>query len=181
VYTGHFGVALGAAGLAPRLPLGWLILAAFGGDLVEGVVALAGVDDPTRVWSHSLPATVGIGLALGLLRWGTGGRVGEALLLTVVGATHTPLDLLTAVKAWWPGQPPVGLGLYERPLLEGALELLVISLGWWVWQRRRTRPDAPRALRWAPLLVLVAAQLAGTAFHLSTDRPADPGRSKFIR
>jgi hypothetical protein len=181
VYTGHFGIALGAAGLAPRLPLLWLILASFGADLTEGLVALAGVDDPTRVWSHSLPATLAVGLVLAVTWRLRGGRPAEALLLVGVSLSHSALDLITARKAWWPGLPPVGLELYDHPLPEGLLELLVVAAGWWLWQRHCPPPGIPRALRWAPLLLLVAAQVAGTGYFVLSDRPADTGKSKFIR
>ena len=43
MYTGHLGVALGAEGLRPAVPLGVLVVAALASDLADAVAGLAGV------------------------------------------------------------------------------------------------------------------------------------------
>jgi hypothetical protein len=180
VYTGHFGLALAGAGLARRLPLWLLILATFAADIIEGVLAAFYVDDPTRVWSHSLPVTLGAGVVLAVGWMLAGGRWTEGLLLVVVSASHTGLDFITAVKAWWPGRPVAGLDLYHQPLLNGVLEISLCLAGWFLWWRALPLSRRRSVMAWGPLGMLVIAQLAATAYFAWT-APSTPGLSKFIR
>src|SRR5688572_11508485 len=113
MFTGHFAVALAAAGRSPTLPLGLLIVAAFVGDLTEAVVAALNVPDPTRAWSHSLPATAAAGLCLALAWRLAGGSCADALVLVLVSVSHSALDFLTGHKTIWPGVAPMGLHLYR--------------------------------------------------------------------
>jgi hypothetical protein len=180
VYTGHFGLALAGAGLARRLPLWLLILATFAADIIEGVVAAFHINDPTRVWSHTLPVTLGAGAVLALGWMLAGGRWTEGLLLVVVSASHTALDFITAVKAWWPGQPVAGLDLYKQPLLNGVLEIGLCLVGWALWWRALPLSRRRTVMAWVPLGVLVAAQLAAMAYY-EWFEPSGGGLSKFIR
>lgn len=181
MYSGHFAIALAGAGAARRLPLALLITAAFASDIIEGVVAAFNVVDPTRVYSHTLPVSVGAGALLGLawLLWG--GRAFEAFVLVVVSATHTGLDLITSKKSWWPGEPIAGLILYEHPWLDGVLEASMCALGW-AWYLSALPPARRKGwLALAPLLLLFVAQLAA-AVHLVWFEPArDQALSKFVR
>jgi hypothetical protein len=182
MFTGHFAVALAAAGRSRGLPLGVLIVAAFIGDLTEAIVAALNVADPTRAWSHSLPATAAAGIGLALVWRIVGGLWMEAFVLVLVSISHSALDFLTGYKTMWPGVPPMGLDLYKRPVLEYFIELAAVIGGWSVW--RSAVPAEPRAKApvWLMLAMLIGAQtlvLAGMLI-LGPDIDND-AMSKFVR
>jgi hypothetical protein len=182
VYTGHFAVALAAAGRARTIPLWLLIVAAFASDLAEGVVAAFGVGDPTRVWSHSVPAAVGAGLVLAVTWRITGGswRAGGIIVLT--SASHTLLDFTTAVKTVWPGARPMGMHLYSHAYLDFLVEGGVCVLGWAVWRASLPPEQRHRRLAWAALGTLLIAQAIASAHILLFGTIGDPDAlSKFVR
>lgn len=180
--AGHFAVALAAAGRKRTLPMGLLIIAAYSGDLVEGLVAAVNVPDATRVWSHSIPATAIAGIILGIGRRLSGGTWSEMAVLTLVSISHSALDFFTGYKTIWPGFEPTGLRLYAYPIAESVFELIAIVGGWFIWrsavpvQRRRS------AYVWSMLALLVASQAAVVAGVLLFDVRTEPAAmSKFVR
>ena len=182
MFTGHFAVALAGAGTARALPLWLLIAAAFGGDLTEAGVALFRINDPTRVWSHSIPATATLGAVLGGGWKLAGGTWREAAVLFAAAASHSALDFVTASKEFVPGAPRIGLNLYAHPFADGVLEGAMGFAGWAIW--RRALPAGQRASTPSRLMLgtLVAAQVVATVSlaywgaNLATE-----GLSKFIR
>jgi membrane-bound metal-dependent hydrolase YbcI (DUF457 family) len=182
MFTGHFAVALAAAGRSPRLPLGLLIVAAFIGDFTEAVVAALDVPDPTRAWSHSIPATAAAGLCLALAWRLAGGTWSEALVLLLASVSHSALDFLTGQKTMWPGMAPMGLNLYRRPVPEYAMEIAAVAVGWLLW--RSAVPSEQRSSRpvWLMLVMLVGVQTAVFAgmLILGPDSGSD-AMSKFVR
>lgn len=181
MYTGHFAVALGASGAARRIPLALLVAAAFGSDLVEGALAAFNVNDPSRVWSHSLPAAAALGAVLALGWRAFGGTWREAGVVLLVAMTHTGLDLVTARKAWWPGEPRVGLMLYARPLLDAAVEGTMVVLAWLAW--RGSVDPSRRGSRavWGMLATLLAAQVAAMLYFKFGPGADLSALSKFVR
>jgi hypothetical protein len=130
MFVGHLAAALAGKRLAPRAPLGALVAAAFGLDLLWPVLLLAGVEqvriDPGNTaftplafdsypWSHSLSMAIIWGIVVGraaaaLMRHARAGLiVGLAVISHWVldGVTHRP-DL-----PLWPGGPKVGMGLWN--------------------------------------------------------------------
>jgi hypothetical protein len=182
MFAGHFAVALAAAGRSRGLPLGVLIAAAFIGDLTEAVVAASNVSDPTRAWSHSVPATGAAGLCLALIWRLRGGSWTEAFAVLLVALSHSALDFLTGYKTMWPGVPPAGLNLYRHPVIEYVLELAAIAGGWSVW--RSALPEGRRGSTpvWLMAAMLVGAQTALLAGMLifGPDMDSD-AMSKFVR
>lgn len=182
MYTGHFGVALVAAGGSRRIPLWLLITAAFGSDLLEGVVAIPHVQDPTRVWSHSLPMTAALGAVLALGWKLAGGTWRECVTVCLVTMSHVVLDLVTAEKTFWPGADPVGLNLYQYPLADTIVEALVCVAGWRIWRASLTPDRRQSAVAWSPLVVLLGVQGLAYAHLLIFGSTPDPDAlSKFIR
>jgi hypothetical protein len=181
MYTGHFAVALAAAGAARRVPIGLLVVAAFGSDLLEAVYAAFGVNDWTRVWSHSLPATAAIGVVFALGWRAFGGRWSEGALLCAVAMTHTGLDLVTGVKAWWPGQPRAGLGWYGRPAADALIEWAMVGVAWNVWRSSIPNERRNSVAAFAMVALLVVAQGIAVAYF-AFGGGGDPGAlSKFLR
>jgi hypothetical protein len=181
MYTGHFAVALGAAGRARTVPLWLLIVAAFASDLVEGVVAACNVSDPTRVWSHSVPAAVGAGVALAAMWKASGGSWRSAAIIMLTSASHTLLDFTTAVKTVWPGTQPMGMHLYQHAYLDFLVEGAVCVVGWAVWRASLPEPRV-RRLAWVALATLLVAQAIASAHILIFGTIGDPDAlSKFVR
>lgn len=182
MFTGHFAIALGAAGRNARLPLGLLIGAAFAGDVTEAFVAAFNEPDPTRAWSHSLPATAIAGTALALVWRARGGAVGETITILSVALSHTFLDFLTGYKTLIPGLPPFGLQLYTLPLVDYALEVAAVLAGWRIW--RSSLPPGARSNEsaWSMLAMLLVAQTAVSAGAILLGPDLSPdGMSKFVR
>lgn len=182
MFTGHFAAALAGAGASRRLPLSLLIVAAFAADLSEGVVAAFNVNDPTRVWSHSLPATTAVGVLLALAWKAAGGSWRDSGLLLVVAMSHTALDFVTAVKTVWPGTRPMGFHLYRHRYADWAVEAACCVAGWLVWRASLNAERRRSALVWSMLIVLLLVQsvllLQGYGFALTLDPDA---LSKFVR
>lgn len=182
MFTGHFAAALSGAGTSRRLPLGLLIGAAFGADILEGILAAFRVNDPTRVLSHSIPATAAIGLVLAVGWRLAGGTWREAFIVLVVAISHSALDYFTAVKTMWPGSRPVGLNLYSRRYLEPAIEAVLCVAGWAVWRASLTHAQRRSAAAWSMLIVLLAAQGAALVAVIAGIAHADwDSLSKFVR
>jgi len=157
MFVGHTAVALAAKSRAPEVPLGWLVAAAFGLDLLWPIFLLTGLERVSIVpgataftplvfdsypWSHSLLMACAWGLcAAALVRW-RGMTGGVALLVGGVVVSHWVLDFVTHAPDMplWPGSSPrVGLGLWRSVpatlLVEGALFVAGIAL-----YARATRP-----------------------------------------
>ena len=182
MYTGHFAAALTAAGRARTVPLWLLIVAAFGSDLVEGLVAALNVSDPTRVWSHSVPAAVGAGIALAAMWKATGGSWRGAAIIVLTAASHTLLDFTTAVKTVWPGARPVGMHLYSHAYLDFLVEGTVCVVGWMVWRASLPVEARGRRIAWIALGTLLVAQAVASAHILIFGTIGDPDAlSKFVR
>lgn len=149
MFAGHLAVALAAKAAEPKAPLGALVAATFGIDLIWPALLLAGAEsvsiEPGATaftplsfdaypWSHSL-AMVAV---WSLLAWGLARGLGvaprAAALIGGVVLSHWVLDLVVHRPdlPLWPGGPEAGLGLWNSIggtiLLEGALFVGAILL-----------------------------------------------------
>lgn len=136
---GHFGVAFAARARWPRLSLAWLLLATMAPDLWR--VALAGTGMPmafTTRYSHVLPWSALLALALGIVALITFRSRLAALVTIVVVLSHILLDAISGEKALWPGGP-AGLNVEYYQQLEFVIEA---ALAWYGWRllRRSARP-----------------------------------------
>ena len=152
MYAGHIGIATGARARRPDVPLALLIVAALLPDLLVHPVF------------HTVPAVVVLVVAayvVGLRRWDRE----VAMVLSALVASHFLVDLLTSNLDVWPGgDVEIGLGLYDVPLLDFALEGTVIILGWLAWRRSL---QGALAQRTRPMLVLLLASQAVFALFVS--------------
>lgn len=149
MFAGHLGVALGAKVVEPKAPLGALVAASFGIDLLWPILLLAGAEsvsiEPGATaftplsfdaypWSHSLAMV----LLWGVLAWGLARVLGRsnrvAVVIGGVLVSHWVLDFVTHRPdlALWPGGPLVGLGLWNSIpgtfLLEGLIFAGAVAL-----------------------------------------------------
>ena len=171
--AGHYSAAFVAKAVAPRAPFWALVLAAQLVDVFWAGFVLLGVEhlrlDPAlpsnpldlyhMPWTHSLPAAIAWSVAAGAIcRWGLKwpGRVSG--MVGAVVFSHWLLDWLVHRPdlLLWPGGDKVGLGLWNYPVPEQALEIGLLGLAGMAWAWTAAR--AGKGL-FAPL-VFVTALLA---------------------
>jgi membrane-bound metal-dependent hydrolase YbcI (DUF457 family) len=164
MFAGHLAVALGAKRAAPRVPLGMLVGASFGLDLLWPLLLLAGIEhvriDPGNTamtplafdhypWSHSLAMALVWGIVLGIVVFVRRRTASTGVLVGAVVVSHWLLDFVVHRPdlPLWPGGPEVGLGLWHSVpgtlLVEGALLVAGIEL------YRRAFPPRSGTGRWA--------------------------------
>ena len=153
MFIGHFAPALIAATHkdAPRLPVlmvaGQLVDWAFfallltGAEkmrLTPGISAMNPLDLYHMPYTHSLLGSVIFATGFGALVWlMTRNRTG-ALIAAAVVLSHWFLDLLVHVPdLTLTGQPPkMGFGLWNHPMLEMPLEIVLTFGALWFYARR---------------------------------------------
>lgn len=126
--AGHFGVAALVARARPRLSLWWLAPAAIAPDLLDIAYAATGVCNPSGLYSHTVPAALLLGGVIAGAAVLAGRRETAAASLALV-LLHLPLDYVTGRKLLWPGGELHGLMLYDRPLANLALDMLLLAAG----------------------------------------------------
>jgi hypothetical protein len=174
MFVGHYAASLAAKAAEPRAPLWTYVIAAQFMDIGWAGLVAAGVEkvrvDPSlpgsaldlyyMPWTHSLPGALAWSLAGGLLaRLVLKLPARAAALIGTVVFSHWLLDLLVHRPdlAVWPGGSKLGLGLWNAPVVEQAVEigLLAVAGAWWVGERvREGRRIWPAALFLAGLVVL---------------------------
>jgi len=181
MFVGHYSASLAAKAIEPRAPLWTYVIAAQLMDVGWASLVMAGVEkvrvDPSlpgssldlyhMPWTHSLPGALVWSLAGALLaRVVLKLPIRAALLIGAVVFSHWLLDLLVHRPdlELWVGGPKLGLGLWNFPVPEQAVEigLVAVAGAWWVGQRvRQGRRIWPAALFLAGLVALqIVAMLA---------------------
>jgi len=156
MFVGHYAAALAAKAVQPKAPLWTYVLGAQLIDVAWGVLVLAGVEKLSfdralpgsplvlsyMPFTHSLPAALLWAVAAGLVA----ALVlklprAAALAIGLVVFSHWALDFLVhrADLPLWFGGPKVGLGWWNYPVPEQALEvgLLAVAVSAWSWRRGR--------------------------------------------
>jgi DNA-directed RNA polymerase subunit RPC12/RpoP/membrane-bound metal-dependent hydrolase YbcI (DUF457 family) len=134
VFTGHAALAVFGKRARPSVPIGVLLAASYGADVIDIGLRVAGYSVRASVAaSHSLLTLSLAALAAGALYLLWSREVKGALLVSAVYLSHWPADFLTgAHKPLLPRGPSYGLGWYDYPVLdfvlEGGLLLLVLLL-----------------------------------------------------
>lgn len=172
MFVGHYAAAMAAKAIEPKAPMWTLAAATQLIDIGWSAFIIAGVEharvDPSlpgstlvlydMPWTHSLP---------GVLAWSIGAALLVKLLLrlpnwasVVVGLTvfsHWLLDFLVHRPdlQLWPGSESVGLGLWNYPVPEQALEigLLAVCGAAWVASRKTLGRFAWPAIAFTAFLV----------------------------
>lgn len=170
MFVGHYSAALAAKAVEPRAPLWTYVAAAQLIDIGWGALVMAGVEkvriDPSlpgssldlyhMPWTHSLPAVALWALAAtALCRWLLKLPMRAAGMVGLVVFSHWALDFLVHRPDLliWPGGQKVGLGWWNYPVPEQALEIGLLGLAGmaWTW----TAAKAGKGLT-APLLFVGA-------------------------
>lgn len=182
MFIGHFGVGFAAKRLAPRVSLGTLLLAAQFIDLLWPTFLLLGWErvriEPGATAanplvfeyypiSHSLLAVVGWAVLLGAAAWLLRRDTRAAAVIGALVLSHWLLDALvhTPDLPLAPGGAArIGLGLWNYPLIELAIELVVLAVGVLVYARTTVAHN--RTGTWALVslaIVLVLIQFGNAA------------------
>jgi len=183
MFAGHYAAAFAVKAAEPKAPLwtlvagcqlidiGWSIFIATGIEHAEADPSLPGSafvlsDMP---WTHSLPAAIVWSVAAGLLA-SAALRLSTraAVLIGAVVFSHWLLDLLVHRPdlELFPNGPKVGLGLWNLPVPEQAVEmgLLAVAGIFWGASRKSLGQSAwPAALFMA---FLVALQIVAMFFPI---------------
>jgi hypothetical protein len=142
VYAGHAAIALALKTRDPRVPIVPLTLACFGPDWLEVVLMFPIKRAGMAVYTHSIPAVV-IGATLAALVYAAFRRPG-AQMIFLGWLLHWPADLFTGLKPLFFPTPLIGLDLYKLPVMDFALESVVIIIGCAIYARRFAERGAVR-------------------------------------
>ena len=182
MFVGHYGVALAARGAEKRLPLWlyflavqwvdvvWTVLIYFG---VERVSIVPGVNPSGPLVFDYYPYTHS--LAAGLC-WAAIAFMACRVYMKRQGSLRVPAFLALAVLSHWfldlivhqpdlplyPDGLKLGLGLWNHPMVELAVELVLVIAGFVYYLKQSPDLSTARRIGLAVLcLVIVAIQLAG--------------------
>ena len=143
----------------PRARLEWLLAASVGPDVVDYILAFAGVYNPHGLYSHSLPAIAVQGCLMALAVLWQSRSTDIALLVFALVLLHLAADLVTGDKLLWRGGNLTGLRLYWRlPVLDFMLEMPIVIVGWFLLRSVGTAP------RWATSVLTMFALLLLQSF-----------------
>ena len=184
MFLGHYGVALAAKRVAPRVSLGVLVAAAQLADLVWPVMLLLGVErirlNPTDnpflniafesyPWTHSLLASIVWGALAGLGYYALRRGGGSSTIVGLVVVSHWVLDWITHAPDMpvYPGGPRLGLGLWNSIPATMVVETLMFAGGLYLYTRSTRATD--RIGRWGfasmavtLILIYLLDSLSGT-------------------
>nr|WP_310522807.1 hypothetical protein [Polymorphobacter sp.] len=171
MFVGHFAAGVTGKAIEDRVPLwvwigasqlldlGWAVLIMIGVEKVRVVPEQPGnpLDLYFMPWTHSLPAALVWASAAALVAWrGFGVPRRVAGLLGLVVFSHWLLDLIVHRPDLPLGflGPKLGLGMWNLPLPEMALEmgLLALAGGLWIAARKDRGQRAGPALGFVALL-----------------------------
>ena len=162
---GHMGLAFIGKRIRPAEPLLWLAIAAFLPDLLRFGLLFIVESSRADVASHSIPSMLVLATVSALALRLRCGLWKPALVAALLTLSHYGADVLTGCKPTWPGGPYVGLGLYHRPLLDLAVEIPLVALGW-RWMRAQLPSWSALARGW----VMVSLSVVQLLFLLSNCR-----------
>jgi hypothetical protein len=181
MFVGHFGVGLSGRAATPRVSLGtwllsvqlldllWPIFLLLGWEHVRihpGLMRMSALDFYDYPFTHSLVGALGWAVAFAAVYFALrrDGRIAALLGLGVL--SHWLLDLLVHRPDLpiVPGRGPyVGMGLWDFPFLEIAVETLLYGLGIRLYLRAtRARDASGRYGLFALLVLLVVVWLGGS-------------------
>ena len=182
MFIGHFGVALAAKKVAPRVSLGATIFAAEFLDAVWPVLVLAGVEKVeivpgiTRMtpldfvyypWSHSLAMALAWGALFALAYWLASRRMRDALVLGAIVVSHWLLDWVVHRPdlPLYPGEAERhGLGLWNSLAGSLAIEFALFGAGTLIYLRCTRALDRIGTYAFWGLVALLLVSYLGAAF-----------------
>ena len=179
MFVGHYGAAFLAKRVQPKAPLWALLLAVMWVDVLWAIFILAGIErarlDPSlpgfpvdlehMPFTHGLVAT-GVWAAFGwvVARYGFGWSSGVAAAVGAAVASHwfhdLPVHRPDLPLVW--GEPKFGMGLWDHPIPELALEVVWLLATVALLVRSGTVDAATQARIWRLAIGLVVVQTVMT-------------------
>jgi membrane-bound metal-dependent hydrolase YbcI (DUF457 family) len=178
MFIGHNAVGFASKRAAPRLSLGWLMAAPMLLDLIWPILLLAGVEHvrihpgDTKLtaldfydypWTHSLLMSLVWSVAFAAICFAVTRYARGAAVVGVGVFSHWVLDFIThrADLPLWPGGPKAGLGLWNVPAAELAIEAALFAVGLLVYRHATTSLDRRGSVgMWTFVLFLAAIFIA---------------------
>jgi membrane-bound metal-dependent hydrolase YbcI (DUF457 family) len=182
MFIGHFGVALAAKRVAPRVSLGttifatclldaiWPLLVIAGIERLEiapGITKMTPLDFIHYPWSHSLLMAVVWGVAFAAVYWWLRGRPRDAVLVGAIVVSHWLLDWITHRPdlPLYPGDAGRhGLGLWNAPAVELPLEAAIFAAGIYLYLSSTRARDRTGTIAFWALVVVLLASFGGAVF-----------------
>ncbi len=156
--TGHLGIAAAVGSRWRKTSVPWLLAASVAPDVWDVTLALAGVCNPSGLYSHTLHAALLLGAVVGGAAFVATGSRATGLASALLVLAHLPPDMITGHKLFWPGGPLIGLALYTHPVLDFVVELPITVGGWWLLRRSGVTPRWVASL---PVLLIALMLQAG--------------------
>jgi hypothetical protein len=178
MFLGHFAVALGAKSAAPKVSLGWLVLAAQFADLLWPVFLLLGLEEVriipgiTRVtpldfvaypYTHSLLAEVLWAIGLGSVYFAIRRNARSAIVVSLCVPSHWALDYIAHRRDMpiVPGGARYGLGLWNSFPATLTVELSLFAIGIALYSAATRAKDRTGSWAlWSFLIFLLTAYMA---------------------
>ena len=181
MFVGHYGVGLGGKAATPRVSLGtwvlavqlldllWPIFLLLGWEHVRirpGLMRLSALDFYDYPISHSLVGALGWSVVFAAVYFARRRNGWVALLLGAGVLSHWLLDLLVHRPDLpvLPRGPYLGMGLWDVPVVEIAVEALLYGFGIRLYLRATRPRDASGRYGLLAFLLLLPAMWLGTAF-----------------
>jgi hypothetical protein len=165
MYVGHAAIALALKSRRPETAMLPLVLAAYGPDWLEVPFMIPHPHGPMAMFSHSLLA-IAVGALLAALVYRLVVRRPGAMVILTGWLLHWPADLLTGRKPLFDERHLVGLDLYRLPIIDFALEGVVIAVACYLYSRAMARTPGQRRLVVALAVLLLLLQ-AGMDFSFT--------------
>jgi membrane-bound metal-dependent hydrolase YbcI (DUF457 family) len=182
MFIGHYGLALASKRLAPKTSMGTLMFAAQSLDLLWPMLLLVGVErveidrgitvmtplDFTHYpVSHSLLAVLGWAVLIAGIFFVIRRDRRAAVVIGALVASHWFLDLLVHrpdLPLTLTGSDRYGLGLWNHPPFEIALELILFFGGLWIYVRTTSSNNRRSLYPMLSLVVILALIHVGNIF-----------------
>ena len=185
MFIGHFALGFAAKKATPRTSLATLFAATVLADILWPIFLALGIEQVMIVpqntatpldfvsypYSHSLLMLALWGAIFGGIYFARTKNSRAALIIAALVVSHWVLDWLVHIPDMplWPGGPKYGLGLWNSPRLEQAIELVMYVAGIFIYARA-TRPKDKKGL-WGSRALIA---LLFVSFWASTYAPAPP-------
>ena len=180
MFIGHNAVGFASKRLAPRTSLLWLMAAPMLLDLLWPLFLVLGIEH-VRIapgntkftpldfydypWSHSLLMSIVWGVLFALVYYATTRYTAGAVTLAFGVVSHWLFDFITHRPdlPLWPGGPKVGLGLWNHPHANVAIEVLLFIIGLTIYVRCTAQRDRTGIFALWSLVLLLGFLYAAAA------------------
>ena len=182
MFLGHFAVGFAAKKITPKVSLGTLFLAVQLQDLLwplflllgfehvrisPGDTAMTPFDFYDYPITHSLLGAALLAAALGLIYWTVRKSIKPAIVVSVAALSHWLLDFITHrpdLPLTYTGDTKVGLGLWNSVGVAVGLELVLFTVGIFLYMKATTARNLKGKYGLVALLVILAGIYVSNIF-----------------